>query len=898
MPGRNSTTGVGEIKGTIRYMSPEQVRGDDLDPRSDLYGLGAVLLEMVTGRVPFEELRPVDVLQALAKGVWLDPDTRPEIARHFRDDGSPRQAGSPPLPEALREVFRKVLAPKPAGRYDTTTKVLEALRGLVQLLGARVGDEAVMRVIGELFPARTAQDKLEESHDMAEEKGGSDLDVFEGLAKKSVRPSNVPGSLPMSGPALSGPGLNGPGAGSQAAGPPSARNAALPAPVPPPPSLRSGGKTTLLGVPAPAAPTSTPMPLPPPASKPPVKTISGVMPALPPPTSTGGATPPPPPASTATPPPPPPPGKVATPPPPPPPPTKAAAKEAGNSAPPMSKAPNTLVAAVPPPPKPPASIGSAVGMPSEAASAEPAEEKGEGGDENTPVAGKAMGASANVDMDWEDEEESTHVFEKRKHAMNKGPRPAAGAPPASAPPAPVPPPARVGNAATLLMSSGGAAAPRSVPPPPAVPPPKTIVMETPAPPPAAPVAATATPLPPRRPSEEATVVRPREGSSSKLAVVLAALALVAVVGLAVFLLYPRKGDLRVTVKTKTGQPVAKADIFVDGRKVCETTPCLVSELDESKPHNLRVVIGEQVVADQSVSIHAGREEPVQIAVDDAPPVEKPSTTSTAVVASTAPTASTTAEPVSEGTGFRVSGANGVKVLVDGKERGVLGSSPVVLKDLTPGSHQVKFDGGEHYKSTETTVDVQKNKMVELPEVKPVVTKGQLTVELKTTGADIVLSGTKDGKKVEKKVDEAKLKKVTIPTDEGWKITVTKKGFEEFSEEIKFEDGAYEKTMTIELNEKGKAPKPGPTPPPAQTGGPKPPPPPPPTASGNGTLSCNSIPASNAIVDGRPVGKTPVVGLSVSAGKHTVTFRHPEKGSKSVTVDVKPGGKAVASVKFE
>ncbi|HSN99837.1 MAG TPA: PEGA domain-containing protein, partial [Candidatus Nanopelagicales bacterium] len=66
----------------------------------------------------------------------------------------------------------------------------------------------------------------------------------------------------------------------------------------------------------------------------------------------------------------------------------------------------------------------------------------------------------------------------------------------------------------------------------------------------------------------------------------------------------------------------------------------------------------------------------------------------------------------------------------------------------------------------------------------------------------------------------------------------------------------------------------------------------------GTLNINSIPVSKVVLDGRPLGSTPKVGVSVPAGSHTVTFIHPELGKKSVTVTVKAGETKTAAVKFK
>src|SRR5260370_9808542 len=61
-----SDTGADFAVGTPGYISPEQVRGDDIDHRSDLYSLGVILFELLTGRLPFAGNETMDVLLAHA----------------------------------------------------------------------------------------------------------------------------------------------------------------------------------------------------------------------------------------------------------------------------------------------------------------------------------------------------------------------------------------------------------------------------------------------------------------------------------------------------------------------------------------------------------------------------------------------------------------------------------------------------------------------------------------------------------------------------------------------------------------------------------------------------------------------------------------------------------------
>jgi serine/threonine-protein kinase len=285
----------------------------------------------------------------------------------------------------------------------------------------------------------------------------------------------------------------------------------------------------------------------------------------------------------------------------------------------------------------------------------------------------------------------------------------------------------------------------------------------------------------------------------------------------------------------------------------------------------------------------------------------------------------TAAPVGpQVTALKIGGSQtGVKVFVDGAEKGTL---PLELKDIAPGSHKIRLEGGDRYEKMEQTVDITAGQVKDLGTVNLKVLKGQVTLDLVTQGANVSLVKDEGGKKTEKKLAAALWKsppvKIDIDASEKWKLVATKKGFDDLSQDISFEDGQAEKTIRIELAETGKAPPAvavgsvsGDKPPPTAstgTGGDKPPPTastgtatggdkPPPVAAGgggNGTLNINSIPVSKVVLDGRPLGSTPKVGVSVPAGSHTVTFIHPELGKKSVTVQVKAGETKTAAVKFK
>lgn len=117
---RGGLTDPGMRIGTVAYMSPEQARGDQLDQRTDLWSLGVILYEMLTGRRPFVGSSDILVGQAI-----LHEEPEPVIALR---SGLPRELG---------RVMERVLAKSPRQRYSSAEELLEDLTALAPRVSER-----------------------------------------------------------------------------------------------------------------------------------------------------------------------------------------------------------------------------------------------------------------------------------------------------------------------------------------------------------------------------------------------------------------------------------------------------------------------------------------------------------------------------------------------------------------------------------------------------------------------------------------------------------------------------------------------------------------------------------------------------------------------------------------
>ncbi|MFW9816855.1 MAG: protein kinase [Candidatus Thorarchaeota archaeon] len=111
--GGEHLTKTGSTLGTVRYMSPEQVQGQEVDQRSDLFSLGVVLYELISGRTPFEKENDAATLKAISQD-------NPEPLARYKSD----------VPDELQRTISKLLEKDLSMRYQTAGGVLSDLKRL------------------------------------------------------------------------------------------------------------------------------------------------------------------------------------------------------------------------------------------------------------------------------------------------------------------------------------------------------------------------------------------------------------------------------------------------------------------------------------------------------------------------------------------------------------------------------------------------------------------------------------------------------------------------------------------------------------------------------------------------------------------------------------------------
>ncbi|HKS70849.1 MAG TPA: protein kinase, partial [Ktedonobacterales bacterium] len=117
---RLTTTGM--TLGTVQYYAPEQAQGEVVSPAADIYALGIVMYEMLTGRTPFDGDTPVAVAM-----------------RHIQDPPDPPSLLNPRIPPGLERVILKCLEKDPRARYRDGDALAYALENFARASGGRRG---------------------------------------------------------------------------------------------------------------------------------------------------------------------------------------------------------------------------------------------------------------------------------------------------------------------------------------------------------------------------------------------------------------------------------------------------------------------------------------------------------------------------------------------------------------------------------------------------------------------------------------------------------------------------------------------------------------------------------------------------------------------------------------
>jgi len=151
--GEDKLTESGAVMGTPAYMSPEQGTGSTTDQRSDIYSLGIILYEMLTGRVPYTAETPVAV-----------------VFKHIQDPLPSARQFNPRLSEELELILLKSLAKNPAERYQTADAFVKAIQQVIA--ESPSADKTLSEKLTPILPSVERKGKIAEKQSLVESTRG------------------------------------------------------------------------------------------------------------------------------------------------------------------------------------------------------------------------------------------------------------------------------------------------------------------------------------------------------------------------------------------------------------------------------------------------------------------------------------------------------------------------------------------------------------------------------------------------------------------------------------------------------------------------------------------------------------------------------------------------------
>ncbi len=347
-----------------------------------------------------------------------------------------------------------------------------------------------------------------------------------------------------------------------------------------------------------------------------------------------------------------------------------------------------------------------------------------------------------------------------------------------------------------------------------------------------------------------------------------AVAAVAIGGIAVgAFLRSRPGSLVVTVSGPNGRAVAGVSVLIDGVERCAKTPCEVDGLAPGSHFVSASAAGLPASAERAMILTAGQHAAEHVSL-------------------------TPEERALAGLNVAAVG-DGLRVFVDGSD---LGAPPVSVASVEPGEHTIRVEGdSRYYAPYESEVKLDSGEVRSLGPIRLHVRKGRL--ELRAADGADGASIAVDGKRI-----PALPAVLELSPDDAHEVTATRPGFTEFSQQVAFDDGA-ERTVDISLAPSADRasqshvhfaanvrPRMFTAPTRASAGASV-------ATAGVATLDLNSIPRANVVVNGRPLGMTPIRGVHVAPGRQTIVFVNPSLGRKFASTTVASGTRTAVGVRF-
>lgn len=801
--GSGSRSQAGLPKSKLGYLSPEQVSGAQLDRGSDIFSVGIVLHELLTGQRLFTGANEFVAVEKLRQIVIPKPS-----------------AGNPTISGELDAIVMKALSRERSDRYQTAMELHDDLQRFLYGRDASFGRRELSAFMREHFAVEAALDQeavgdLRDVEVVATSENtdvGPTLEPAEPIAVNRDNSGNPNKKTMLGMPATFPQG----GAGRS---------------VPPPPP-RGGGSPSM----APGQGRSVPPP-PPRSAPPPPEPVRSVPPA--PPSAPRASIPPGPPStqgraqSMA-------PGQMAAQ-------GRAQSVAPGQMAVPVGAVSASIPSVTSPSSPPGASRSMPPPPPGQGYVSSPA-----------PSTGTALGyappSSAVLRMDWDDEELSTQIYDRPEEVQ-------VGDNPYGAYEDP-----QAGYASQQQFHAQNDVETYA---------PATLAAPVPSPfdaPPAQPAARSA------GTSRAAQVTQPivtHSGSPEKnRGRMFAGLAVAAVAVLCV-MIYVFLAKTEPGVVQLTTHPL-DAQVLFDGKPVGTASPFIVTGVAPNENHLIEVKKAGYTSWSQEVQVQPGQTLQLPVGLELA-------------MGGTAGVASTEGTAVQTGAFSLETVPPGAKVFLDGQELG--GVTPLRVGNLAPRRYdvRVRLDG---FREATLPVEVRGGVDQSLSRVVLDALQVRARITSEPPNADVELSRGDDRRPVGKTPVDVTLDNNGTP----WVLSVSKSGFEEYRETLNTQSGSADLAVRATLMRSAggaSASRPAQAAPPrarpsnsggggSSTAASAP-------TGGTGTLRLNSRPWAQVFVDGKSIGNTPQMNVSLPAGQHKITLVNPEfRLRKNLTVTIKAG----------